>query len=66
MVVDGLIDEVTADTDPETDERRRSYGLTSFGREVAEAEAARLAEQVEVAVARGLLKGKRVRRGVSR
>jgi DNA-binding PadR family transcriptional regulator len=39
---------------PETDERRRYYRLTPFGRKVAKAEAARLAELLEQARSYGL------------
>jgi DNA-binding PadR family transcriptional regulator len=38
-------------------ERRRTYSLTTFGRQVAQAEAARLAGVVQLARAKGLLKG---------
>lgn len=50
-----LIEELErpADQDP----RRRSYGLTSKGRAVAQAEAARLEQQVATARARRLLTG---------
>ena len=41
----------------EDDERRRYYALTRLGREVAVAEARRLASQVNAARARRLLKG---------
>lgn len=41
------------------DERRRSYRLTTRGREIARAEAERLAEQVEAARSRRLLPGSR-------
>jgi DNA-binding PadR family transcriptional regulator len=39
---------------PETDERRRYYRLTPFGRRVAKAEASRLAELLEQARSYGL------------
>jgi DNA-binding PadR family transcriptional regulator len=39
------------------DERRRYFAITPFGREVAAAEARRLAAQVEVARTRALLAG---------
>ena len=38
-----------------SDERRRYYAITKFGRRVAEAEAARLARLVDFATARNLL-----------
>ncbi len=41
-------------TGPEDDERRRYYRLTPFGRGVAKAEAARLAESLEQARVYGL------------
>jgi len=43
------------------DERRRYYAITSFGREVAAAEARRLAVQVDIARARELLTGVRAK-----
>jgi DNA-binding PadR family transcriptional regulator len=49
-----LIEEL-AGTDP-TDARRRMYSLTRFGRQVAEAETARLHQQLAHAKARRLLK----------
>ena len=58
MVLDGLIEELPADEGPETDERRRVYALTRFGRRVAEAEAERLKGLVEAAARRGLLRGR--------
>jgi DNA-binding PadR family transcriptional regulator len=51
-----LIDEGISDSD---DVRRKSYSLTDFGREVAEAEAARLEQQVRHAKARRLLRRER-------
>src|SRR5690606_1589409 len=45
----GLIEELDERRNPATDERRRDYRLTAFGREVAEAEAARLESQVRTA-----------------
>lgn len=45
----GLIEELDERRDPATDERRRYYRLTAFGRDVAEAEAARLESQVQAA-----------------
>jgi hypothetical protein len=44
MLDDGLIEELDKPPDPDhDDERRRYYRLTRFGREVAHAEADRLA-----------------------
>src|SRR5262245_2235705 len=57
MVVDGLIEELPAGREPESDERRRVYKLTPFGRRVAEEEARRLADLVDAAASRGLLRG---------
>ena len=45
----GLIEELDERPDPATDERRRYYRLTLFGRDVARAEAARLESQVRAA-----------------
>ena len=56
MVVDGLIEEVVAaDATPEESERRRVYRMTSFGRQVARAEARRIAALVRAASRRKLL-----------
>jgi len=58
MLVDGLIEESDERPDPALDdERRRYYRLTSFGRQVAEAEATRLARLVGQARTRRLLPG---------
>jgi len=58
MLVDHLIEERQEEERPEgDDERRRYYRLTPFGREVARAEALRLAVLVDAAEARGLLTG---------
>jgi len=58
MLADGLIAESEARPDPLLDdERRRYYQLTSFGRRVAEAEAARLQALTRAAQERGLLPG---------
>jgi len=54
----GLI-ETTAAAASGGDERRRYYRITSTGRDVARAEAERLADQVEAARARHLLPGSR-------
>jgi DNA-binding PadR family transcriptional regulator len=50
LLDDGLVTEVRGGGD-----RRRSYRLTAFGRDVARAEAARLDEIVDAARASGLL-----------
>jgi DNA-binding PadR family transcriptional regulator len=56
MLDDGVIEESEARPDPTVDdERRRYYRLTSFGRRLAEAEAARLQALTRTAQARGLL-----------
>lgn len=56
MLADGLIEESGARPDPALDdERRRYYRLTLFGRQVAAAEATRLAQLVAVAQRRHLL-----------
>lgn len=49
LVDAGLIEELDERPDPATDERRRYYRLTSFGRDVAQAEAVRLESQVRAA-----------------
>jgi DNA-binding PadR family transcriptional regulator len=55
MLDQGLILEVTTRPAPELDdERRRYYRLTPFGRQVAMAEAGRLARMLKLARARGL------------
>ena len=56
LVDAGLIEELDERPDPATDERRRYYHLTSFGREVAHAEAVRLDSQVRAARALQLLR----------
>src|SRR5882672_8982074 len=53
MLVDGLIEELPAEDGPESDERRRIYKLTRFGRRVAEEEAGRLASLVRAATRLG-------------
>ena len=70
MLADGLIEEIAGPGgEGSDDERRRVYDVTPLGRRVAEAEARRLAELVDAAVARGLLRqparnrGARTRRG---
>ena len=55
MVGQGLISEVSRRPPPrDDDERRRYYRVTPFGRNVARAEMARLAELIRLARARGL------------
>jgi DNA-binding PadR family transcriptional regulator len=56
MLEQGLIEEVRERPPaPLDDERRRYYRITRFGREVARAETARLAELVRLARAAGLV-----------
>jgi len=57
LVIDGFIAEISRDREQESDddERRRYYRLTPHGREIAAAEARRLADLVVVARARRLL-----------
>lgn len=56
MTAAGLIEETEWRPDPALDdERRRYYTLTQFGQRVASAEAARLAQLVDVARAKKLL-----------
>lgn len=56
MLEDGLIVEVDERPDPQNDdERRRYYRLTSFGRKVAAADAARLEKVLRQARACGLV-----------
>jgi DNA-binding PadR family transcriptional regulator len=50
-----LIVEVDAQPSDSTDERRRYYRVTTFGRSVARAEAERLAGLVKLARASGLI-----------
>ena len=47
LLADGLIREAGLDT--KDDERRRSYALTPFGKQVARAEAARLEQTIAIA-----------------
>jgi DNA-binding PadR family transcriptional regulator len=54
MVEQGLIAEVSRRPSRDNDERRRYYRVTPFGRSVARAEMARLAELIRLARARGL------------
>lgn len=58
MLEQGLIDELSQSPDPSsTDERRRYYRLTRFGRRVAAAEVERLNALVKQARATGLVSG---------
>ncbi|MCX6591518.1 MAG: helix-turn-helix transcriptional regulator [Acidobacteria bacterium] len=59
MLEQGLVAELRESPDPESqDERRRYYGLTSFGRHVAVAEARRLTELLSQARETGLIPNK--------
>lgn len=56
MLEQGVIEELSRSPEPQnTDERRRYYRLTRFGRRVAAAEAARLDEMLRHARATGLI-----------
>jgi DNA-binding PadR family transcriptional regulator len=56
MLEQGLIEELRESPDPASDdERRRYYGLTRLGREVAAAEARRLSDMLTQARATGLI-----------
>jgi DNA-binding PadR family transcriptional regulator len=56
MLEQGLIEELRDSPDPASDdERRRYYGLTAFGREVATAEARRVNDLLIQARATGLI-----------
>lgn len=56
MLEQGLIEELAQSPEPgNTDERRRYYRLTKFGRRVAAAEAARLDNMLRQARATGLI-----------
>ena len=56
MLEQGLIEELSESPDPDCqDERRRYYGLTSFGRQVATAEARRLTAMLSQARETGLI-----------
>ena len=60
MLEQGLIEELAESPDPSsTDERRRYYRLTRFGRRVATAEVERLSAMVQQARATGLVPGAR-------
>jgi DNA-binding PadR family transcriptional regulator len=54
LLADGLIRENTSSA--RDDERRRSYELTAFGREVARAEASRLEDTLAIARRKALFK----------
>ncbi len=59
MLEQGLIEEPRQRPAPEDDdERRRYYRITKFGRDVAKAEARRLAQLVKLARASGFAPGK--------
>lgn len=49
LLADGLIRERAVPAATGSDERRRSYALTPFGKEVARAEAARLEQTIAIA-----------------
>jgi len=58
MLDHGLIEELAESPDPSnTDERRRYYRLTRFGKRVASAEVERLSGLLEQARATGLVRG---------
>jgi DNA-binding PadR family transcriptional regulator len=58
MLEQGLIDELAESPDPaNTDERRRYYRLTRFGKRVAAAEVERLTTLVQQARETGLVRG---------
>ena len=59
MLEQGLITEVSSRPAPEMDDqRRRYYRITAFGRDVAKAEARRLAQMLDLARASGFAPGK--------
>jgi DNA-binding PadR family transcriptional regulator len=59
MLEQGLIEELRESPDPASDdERRRYYGLTGLGRDVAAAEARRLSDMLAQARATGLISRK--------
>jgi DNA-binding PadR family transcriptional regulator len=61
LLESGLIEELDERPDPDIDdERRRYYRITTLGRKVAAAEAARLEKQLATARARKILKARRV------
>jgi DNA-binding PadR family transcriptional regulator len=55
LLADGLIREIGVQT-ARTDERRRSYALTPFGKDVARAEAARLEQTIAIARRKALFR----------
>jgi DNA-binding PadR family transcriptional regulator len=56
LLDDALIEAVpAAEAPPDSDERRRYYRITEFGRAVAAAEARRMAELVEISARHRLL-----------
>jgi hypothetical protein len=57
LVEQGLLEEQDAVPDPDDDARRRYYAMTPLGRQVAAAEASRLADRVRTARTRKLLRG---------
>lgn len=60
FVQEGIIEESGERPDPSLDdERRRYYGVTAFGREVAKAEGARMESALEMARAKHLIPGSR-------
>lgn len=62
MIAQRLIEKTARrDSGPETDERRRYFRITAFGRQVARAEAMRLEGRVAAAKAQRLLSGSRAR-----
>jgi DNA-binding PadR family transcriptional regulator len=59
MLEQGLIEELSDRPAPEfDDERRRYYRITPWGRQVARAEARRLAQMLKLARAKGLAPGR--------
>lgn len=60
LLDDGMIEEVDGGGPVPTDERRRYYRLTSAGRQVARAEAERLADLLRVARTKRILRGEYV------
>jgi len=56
LLDDGMIEQLSAaDAPADSDERRRYYRITAFGREVAAAEAQRMAQLVELSAKHRLL-----------
>ena len=56
LLADGLIREGVAPASAGSDDRRRTYELTAFGRDVARAEAARLEQTLAVARKKSLFR----------